>query len=113
MFRIWRVGLCLCRVAEAAPAGVEPGEGAPLEPPVCLGADELQKGVIHQRHRAEGEARAGAVGRHAGGAVDDAHARGREVAEDDPPGVAQVAREAREVVDEKDGERAFAPTCLG
>src|SRR6266498_960857 len=42
----------------------------------------------------------GGVGRHPGAYVDDADVGGREIAEDDLPGVAEVAGEARQVVDE-------------
>jgi hypothetical protein len=45
-------------------------------------------------------------GVHAVGDADEPHARGPKVAEDDAPGVAEVTREPREIIDQDHGERA-------
>ncbi len=81
-------------------ASPEPGERATLEPAEGLAPNDLEHRVVHERERAELDAGAGGVGRHPGAHVDDADVRGREVAEHDLPRVAEVAREARQVVDE-------------
>src|SRR5262249_29296057 len=76
-------------------------------------ADELQEGVVHEREGAECQPRTGAVGGHARRDVDDLDADERKILEDDAPGVAKIARQARQVVDQHGLEgRPAAPADM-
>jgi hypothetical protein len=110
---IGRVLLADRPVPVDAAAGPEPRESAALEPAQRLAPDDLEHGVVHERERAELDASAGRVRRHPGAHVDDANVGGREVAEHDLPGVAEVAGEPREVVDEDRLEAASRGARLG
>jgi len=99
-FRIGRVGLDLSAVPVHPAACPEPGERATFEAAVYLGLHELQERIVDERERSEREPGAGAVGRHARGAVDHPDVGCGEVLEDDAPGVAEVARESGEVIAE-------------
>jgi hypothetical protein len=105
VLRVRRVGLGLGAVAVDAAAGPEPSERAALEAAVRLGLHELQERVVDERERAEREPCAGAVRRHARGAVDDPDVGRSEVLEHDAPGVSEVAREPRQVIDQDRSER--------
>lgn len=75
---------------------------------MCLLLHELKERVVHERHRAEGEARAVRVRRHARARVDDLDADAGQILEDDPPRVAEVARKAAEIVDDHRSKRTPA-----
>lgn len=93
------------RVTVASATGPETAKGTPFKPAVRLGAHELKERVVDQRHRAEGEPRAGAIRGQAGRHVDHLHVRRGEVAEHDLPRVSEVARQPGEIVDQDRSER--------
>jgi len=88
------------RVAVAASAGVETGQGSSFQAPVRLRLDDLQERVVDERHGAVHEAGVRCVRRQFRRTVDDVDLRGQELAEDDVERVSQVAGQASQVVDE-------------
>jgi hypothetical protein len=104
VFRIRRAWLLDGAIAEGPAARVKAGQRAALEASVGLSSDGLQVLIGEQSLDAEEQARRVLVGRAAGLDVYDANVRGGKVLEDDAPGIAEVARQSREIVDEDDVE---------
>jgi hypothetical protein len=61
VLRVGRIRLANRGEPKGLAAGREARDRAALEAPVRLGPDELEKGVVHERQRAEGQARASRV----------------------------------------------------
>jgi len=100
------------REAVHLPAGPEAVEGSAFESPVGLLAHDLERVVVHHRQGSERDPRILAVGGKAGHHVNDGDVGGGEVAEDDAPGVAEIAAEPRKVIHDDRLERT-CPAASG
>ncbi len=100
MFRVGRALLLNGRVAVTAPARPESAQSPAFKAAVRLGSDKLQKGVVDESHGAEGQARPSDVRGHAGRDVDNLHVRRGKIMKDELPGVSEIARQPRKVVDQ-------------